>query len=824
MSGVYNADSIFTPERLQHVRMRPTAYFNSTDIEGLMHQALEIITNSIDEIALMSELAGTLQLILCIDAERQTYQLIIRDSGRGLPIEKLLDSYTKLHTSGKFDQGAYEHSGGLFGVGAKASAATAADFVAITSTNEGSAAIRVHEGVTDEVVVRINEVPAQTGVTVVYEPDPLIFPTDIPLFAVEGQKQLITVLQKYCFFHRMNIEFRVHPLALPKTVWTAKIPDVEALVAKYWTEANVVFEEATFDRHTWIRTYFNIGRPFSLKHVIQDIVATTITAPVVREVMMRYEVQFYTVKFDTVGGRFGMVNYVGIDDQKSTHFATVMDTVKIILSGFIKENALRKFFLDQYRLSLYLAVDVKFPGAAFAGTTKTGFISKQFRSIYEPSLQKQLEHPDSQKFLEAYYREIESDIESRYTAEVLGVVKVKNYDRLFEEFPNISEIYTPCWTNNRRIAELFVVEGRSAGSSISFGRNPETQALFKLSGKPFNGITSEDKIRQSAIAIRNHDVYKMLMAVTGINPSKFDLNSLNFGWINILTDADSHGYHITAIVVTNIYALCPDIIASGMIRVVLPPLYSLVYNKKSDSSKIYFRDEKALRDWKIENVYLKHFALGERLINEPTSTRNLTSKESHQFLNHILDISEAIINLSNELLVDADVVERLTYITEMLDPSLKFIDVERIKQVIPDIDSASYIPNGNILIMSIGDIDHVIPLENVWKRLIATVLPLLNQINWRQKQIYITTKTNDDYKDAPISVMKLNSMMTQLDKQFITERYKGLGSMEPSDMERVCLDPDRRNSFTISSVGDVKRIFDLLGSDSGPRKDLIRRK
>jgi DNA gyrase subunit B len=540
MSGVYNADSIFTPERLQHVRMRPTAYFNSTDIEGLMHQALEIITNSIDEIALMPELAGILQLILCVDAERQTYQLIIKDSGRGLPITKLLDAFTKLHTSGKFDQGAYEHSGGLFGVGAKASAATATDFVAVTHTSEGSAAIRVHEGNTNEVLELIEEVPTQTGVTVVYEPDPIIFPTDIPLFAVEGQRQLITILQKYCFFHRMNIEFRVHPLALPKTIWTAKIPEVEAVVAKYWAEANVVFNEATFDRQAWIRSYFNITRPFALQHSIRDTVATTITAPTIREVMMRYEVKFYTTKFDTLGGRFGMVNNVGIDDQKSTHFAAVMDAVKILLSGFIKDNALRKFFLDQYRLSLYLAVDVKFPGAAFAGTTKTGFISKQFRSIYEPSLQKQLAHPDSQKFLEAYYRDIEVDIESRYTSEILGVVKVKNYDRLFEEFADITQSYTPCSTTNRRMAELFLVEGKSAGSSVASGRNPETQALFTLRGKPFNGITSENKVRQSAIAIRNdEEVYSKLIAVTGINPAKFDLNSLNFGKINILTDADN---------------------------------------------------------------------------------------------------------------------------------------------------------------------------------------------------------------------------------------------------------------------------------------------
>jgi DNA gyrase/topoisomerase IV subunit B len=534
----YTEASIWTPERLMHIRLQTTMYFNSTGIEGLLHQALELITNAIDEIALMAELLGTVSVMLCIDAERGTYQLVVKDTGRGLPIGKLLDSYTKLLTSGKFDQGAYEHSGGLFGVGAKASAATARDLVAITHRPDGSAAIRVHEGTTDEVVELITAIPQQTGVTVAYEPDPIIFPTDIPLFAEEGQAQLILILQKYCFFHRLNIEFRVHPLGLPSSIWKNKIPKVEAIIEKYWLSAKIVFSEATFDRAPWIRSYFGIQRPFSLQHTIHDIVPFMHLKPTPREVMMRYEVRFYVVKFDTVGGRFGMVNNVGIDDTKSTHFATIIDALKIALSHYIKDAPVRKFFLDQYRLSIYIAVDIKFPGAAFSGTTKVGFVSKPFRAIYEPSILQQLTSPESVVFISNLYQDIAVDIENKYTIEVLGVTKVKNYNRLFEEFKGLSNQYLPCSTTNRLSAELFLVEGNSAGGGGE-GRNSKTQALFMLRGKPFNGISDINAMRESAIVIRQNDIYKKILAITGINPAKFDPSSHNFGKILLLTDADN---------------------------------------------------------------------------------------------------------------------------------------------------------------------------------------------------------------------------------------------------------------------------------------------
>ena len=825
MSGVYTENSIFTPERLDMVRMRTTAFFNSTGIEGLLHQAIEIICNAIDEIALMPLLSGSLCILLCVDGKHNTYQMVVKDSGRGLPIGKLLDSYTKLNTSGKFDTNAYEHSGGLFGNGAKASAGTSRHFRGITHRPEGSASIYVHEGKTDEVVEQDLTPSATTGVTVIYEPDPICFPLDIPLFSEEGQVQLLTIVQKYCFFRRLNIEFRVYPLGLPATVWTCPLQQAEALVDQYFQSANVAFTEADFDRKSWIRTYFGVHRPFSLQHTLRDAYLATVPATAkapAHDVRVSYEVQIYTVKFETVGGRFGMMNNNAIDDAKSTHFLTVMDLLKLSLSQHIKDAAQRKFFLEQYRLSVFLAVDVKFPGAEPSGLTKHAFLSRAFRNIYEPSLQRQLATPEGTAFVEAYYKEIAADIETKYMTEMTSSAPVKNFSRLFELLPDLSKRYKPCGTTNRRLAELFLVEGDSAGSSVNQGRTAEFQGTYLLGGKPMNALKSSSKPKDWAIAIRNNDVYKEILAITGINPARFDPNTLNYGIMNIMTDADVHGYHIAALLTGNFYALCPDIITSGMLHVVTPPLYSLSYTNRKNVPNIYFRDEPELRRWMITQVYMKALDVGKRLKDQHTKTEYLRSEEYIQFLNNVIEIGDAITNVAAELVLDPTIVERLTHVTEAIDPTRNEIDLEQLK-TIPNVDRVSYEPNGNILILAVGRDDYIIPLQNVWKRLIDVVIPLINRIQWRNRQIYITTKNTSEFKDYPVSIMKLYSILQSLNKQFTTNRYKGLGSMKPADMKRCCMDPELRTSHQITSVGDVDRIFALLGSNSGPRKQLISR-
>lgn len=819
----YNEDSIFTPSGLDYVRLRPTAFFNSTGIEGLVHSALEIITNAIDELALMQNGAGRLLILLCIDAENGTYQLVIKDNGRGLPLGKLLDSYTKMDTSGKFNTNAYETSGGLYGKGAKATAGTSRHFRPISHRPEGSASIYVNEGKCAGVVEQIDNPSGQTGVTVIYEPDPIVFPTDIGLFGEEGKAQLLTILRKYCFFQKLNVELRVYPLGLPADVWSMPIPDVESLVAQLAQAGHLEFSEAGFDRTNWIRDYWGVTRPFALQHRIADTVEAELTGPKARSVRMRYEARLYAVKFDALGGRFGMVNNVPIDDVKSTHFIVVTDALKVAIAGQIKDAQVRKFFIDQYRVPLFLAVDVKYPGAEFSGTTKHAFISREFRGIYEPSVRAQLAAPEGMVFVAALYQELAADIETKYNIAMTGAAPVKNRNRLFEEFPGLRGRFDDCTETDRRKTELFLVEGRSAGGSD--GRDRATQGIFDLKGKPYNGVSAQDKVRQSAMDLMKRDIWKEIVAITGLERGKFNREALHFGRaLNIMTDADDHGAHIASIVAGNLYVINPEALASGWVQISLPPLYSLEQKnaRKGKSEKVYFRDENQLQVWMAQMVYMDHYDIGVRFKHHDHATYRLRDKQCVDFLRIILAIGEAITNIAHELVLGEHplVVERLTRVTAYLEPGR--IDVARIKDILK-IDDVSYNPDSHTLVLTIGRNDHIIPLQNVRERLIEVVLPVLNRIQWRTTQIYITTRKTAECKERAVSIMELYAHLKRLDDQFKIERYKGLGSMPPQDKGRTCFDPEKRNVIRITSVGDVSRIFDLLGDDSAPRKRLLAR-
>jgi DNA gyrase/topoisomerase IV subunit B len=294
--------------------------------------------------------------------------------------------------------------------------------------------------------------------------------------------------------------------------------------------------------------------------------------------------------------------------------------------------------------------------------------------------------------------------------------------------------------------------------------------------------------------------------------------------VRTVLNTTDHGYHIAALLVGNLYALNPDIITSGYVSVVVPPLYSLEFTgRKQRPPNIYFRNEDALQCWMAEHVYMNALDIGVRFKGHTDKTYRFKTDDGIKFIRLVMAIGKAIDNIAEELVLSPTVVERLTHATNYLDPRHGPLDVGRIRDIL-QADRVAYEPNGQILIMTIGRDDHIIPLQNVRDRLIQVVLPVMNRIQWRTTQTYITTKHTSDVRDSPISLTELCGVLQKLDGQFHIERYKGLGGMKPEDTGRTCTDPAHRNTFRITSVGDVDCIFKLLGkNNSAHRKRLIQR-
>ncbi|CAK9254155.1 unnamed protein product [Sphagnum jensenii] len=810
----YNEASIYSPERLQIIRHRPTQFIHSTGIEGLIQLALEIITNAIDEIALMGGF-GYAKILICIDAERSTYQLVVIDNGRGVPIGKLRDLFTKPNTSGKADTSAYEFSGGLFGVGAKATAGLSWLFRVLTQRTDQRASLYIHEGVDEPVI--IEDRTGETGTIIIHEPDPTIL-TEIEKFETEGVVQLLNLLTKYTFFSGLSLSAHIHPLGLDPSIWTGSMDDAYAVIQRYLDASRCVFDSKSLDRVKWIRQYWNIYRPFALQHTLVDTYPDQDKNGAA--INVHYDIRLYYVKTDQTGGRFGMINNVPIDEPKSTHLITVMDVIKKMIAPFIKDDKIRAFFLDQYRVPIYMAVDVKYPGYEPAGTTKHAFYSKLMRKAYEESLTDRCLSPESRSFFEALHEELASDIESKYTAAATGLTAAKNTNRMFLQL-NFNEKFGDCLTSDRSKAELFLVEGDSGGGGE---RDREFQGMYDLRGKPLNAVSSIDNIRGSAEKIMRDPIYRDIFMIMGINPAKFNLDTLNFGKCFILNDADPHGDHIAAILLGNFYVVCPAMIEAGIIHVVRPPLYGLKYKrgKSQHLPTVYMRDRETLQTWMAEHVYMKTLSFGIRFKNLSMKTHLLTGSNCTNFLRLILNAGEEIENIASELVVPPSVVEELSYATAYLDLTYGALDVERIR-ALTSFDRVEYKPLENLLIVTKGRDDHVVPLHNVNLRLIQAITPRLHRLRWRAIQIYITSKNSEHFKDHPVSITELYALLKRHDKEFDIERYKGLASMEPEAKTKTCMDPRYRQSFQITSIGDIRTVINLLGDDTEHRKEMLRR-
>lgn len=526
----YTEDNIRSLEGLEVVRKRPTQFLPDAEAGGLTHSAKEVIDNSIDELSqiLGSNLvSGLLRITLCRDIPRGTFQLIVRDNGRGIPIGSLVKVLTKMSTSGKFDTSAYKTSAGLFGLGAKVVAGTSLLFRCLTYRPDGVGSLLVKSGQhpADPTVTKTTD---HTGVAIVYEPDPLIF-TGLPEYAELGYLSLLDLLKKYVFFTPYPIEFRILDRPISENVWESTNAAATKIIWDTEEAAYPIWTAATHDREEWIRHYWHLTRPFAWKHSFHK------TTPIV-DTLQDYHIQLSFVKFEQKGGMFGMVNNVPIDNPTSNHLSVVVEQLTKCLASRISDKTVQKYFLESYRIPIFIAADVKYEGAEFSGTTKNGFSAAAFREVYRPEIAAQLTSPTGVQALNDLYLLLKENIETSYMQSLSSMGKTKaNMNRLFLDL-NYPKDFDDCNTKNRALAELFLVEGKSAGGAI--GQDTETQATFRLRGKPKNVITRASDHREMLRDILKFPLYQDIFKILGYDPLKPNMNNLNFGSCLILADGD----------------------------------------------------------------------------------------------------------------------------------------------------------------------------------------------------------------------------------------------------------------------------------------------
>ena len=558
MAQSYTAKDIKVLEGLEPVRKRPGMYIGSTDERGIQELLKEIIDNSVDE-----AIVGYAHNVY-ITLDGQGYATI-SDDGRGIPTEMhpsgvsaLELAMTKLHAGGKFEETAYQASGGLHGVGASAVNALSAHFRVIVKRsgkyftqeyNIGNPKYKVKEIKEEEVKKLLN--PAhlhllsdEAGTYTTFTPDPTIF-------------------KKTIEFTYSKIKNRIRERAY--------------LVPKLYMHLN---DERTGEVANF---YFESGIKSLVEHLnthkkgLHDVVYI---AGVHKEndLTIHAEVAFqYTDSFSENIMTFANVIHTYDGGTHLTGFRSAL--IKVIKDYVTKKNGNSKIELtgEDLKEGLTAVVFIKMPSSdiQFESQTKAKLNNPEAQSAVYAIVKDKLE-----AYLEEHPSEAKRMLEKAELAARARMAARAARDAVVRkgalEGSTLPGKLADCQERDPAKCEIYIVEGDSAGGSAKQGRDRHFQAIFPLRGKILNTERSRlDKI------IAFEELKNLIIALgTGVGET-FNPERLRYHRIILMNDADVDGEHITTLALTFFYRHLPEIVTQGYLYIAMPPLYRVEVNKKA---------------------------------------------------------------------------------------------------------------------------------------------------------------------------------------------------------------------------------------------------
>jgi len=541
----YTSKQIQVLEGLDPVRKRPGMYIGSTDINGLHHLALEIVNNSIDE-ALMGACD---RIEVTIDKDNA---VTVTDNGRGIPVDihpqykvsALELVMTKLHAGGKFGEGGYKVSGGLHGVGSSVVNALSS-WMKVEVRREGKIYVQEYErGKPKYKVKEAGKVKEEeTGTTVTFLPDTQVFGKGIS----SSFEFLADRLRQFAYLTK-GVYFRL-------------------LDERVGEEANYYFEGG-------IRSFaesINLNKkplhiPFYM-HEHRDEIDV--------EVSIQYNEGYNEVVLCFTNNIYNPGGGTHLTGFRAGLTRTLNDFGRA--KGLIKEGG-EPLSGEDVREGLTAVISVKLDikNLQFEGQTKDKLGNAEVRPVVESLLREKLyefleENPkEAQKIIGKGTLAAEARLAARAARET--VLRKGLLDGM-----GLPGKLADCQTEDPGLAELFLVEGDSAGGSAKMARDRKFQAILPLWGKGLNVEKSRlDKI------LENQGTRDLIMAIGMGIGEEFDMTKLRYGKVIIMSDADVDGSHITTLRLTLFFRYMHPLVENGHIYLAQPPLFKVTRGKQAE--------------------------------------------------------------------------------------------------------------------------------------------------------------------------------------------------------------------------------------------------
>lgn len=573
----YSARSIQVLEGLEAVRRRPSMYIGNVSETGLHHLVWEIVDNSVDE-----AMAGYCTRIVVIlgQTEGGLESVSVQDNGRGIPTEKHPDYdisslelvTTRLHSGGKFDQGAYKVSGGLHGVGiAVVNALTS--WMQVKVKRDGL--ILMQEYVRGETIshglLEVNEDwEEETGTRISFIPDPDIFET------THFNTQPIRIRLRELAFLNKGLEIILmdnRRSSRDKESIVTPEPGQDESVTD--SSSEIPQDEWLFYYDGGIKAYVEQLAPQKLHEDIPYFDETIDTTQV--EIALAYDrserdlIYTFTNNINTRHGgthlsgfKAGLTRAINAYVQKNEHL--VRNTR---LKKELKDK--RSIFTgNDVREGLVAVVSVKVINPQFEGQTKSKLGNSEVKGVvergaYENILRFLDEHPSDGRIIIQKCEEAATlRMKYRQLREAIKKTQGKGSGKLID-----------CSISDPVKRELFLVEGDSAGGSAIEGRFSEFQAILPLRGK----IINVEKARLEK-AMKNKEILEIIRAIGAGYKENFQIENARYHKVVLLMDADVDGHHIVCLLLTFFFRYMPELIDEGYLYIAQPPLFRIKKGNK----------------------------------------------------------------------------------------------------------------------------------------------------------------------------------------------------------------------------------------------------
>jgi DNA gyrase subunit B len=780
----YGAKDITVLEGLDPVRKRPGMYIGSTGPRGLHHLVFEVVDNAVDE-----ALAGHCNAIeVRIHPDNS---VTVSDNGRGIPVEVMPDQgrpavevvLTKLHAGGKFGGEGYKVSGGLHGVGVSVVNALS-EFLRVEVKRDGQVwRQEFHRG---EPVADLEAVgkTKETGTTITFMPDLDVFEE------IEFDEKILTQRLREMAFLTKGLRL-------------------------CFVDERAEGEESEFYYEGGIRdfvAYSNQAKDPVHKHIVYfESESEDPQAQV--EIAMQWNASY-------VESIFSFANNINTHEGGS-HLSGFRSALTGTLNryakqaGLLKDKEEDKLEGEDVREGLAAVLSIKLREPQFEGQTKTKLGNPWVEGLVRTAVNEQLaryleENPTDARQI------ISKAVAARNARQAARKARELTRRKSALESSSLPGKLADCRIRDPEAAELYLVEGQSAGGTAVEARDQTYQAILPLRGKVIN--SEKNRINK---VLSNAEIQAIITAIgTGIG-DEFDVSKLRYHRVIVMTDADVDGAHIRTLILTFLYRQMPELVDRGHIYIAVPPLYRVKLGGREQYVEKESQFEELLVRERVKNIEVQARAGAAVKFTEAKWSRFTKSlmafngwlakvnsefpaagsfAVAHRFVELVLPTAEKARTVLPELATNG-------YEFEAVKSTKK--KTLRIKVIEKATSAASHIEVPDDLFAA----PSYESLRGAYEKVAEVVgLPPFTLTLGKKS---VRAETFEQLRERALELAKEGMQVT---------RFKGLGEMDASELRETTMDPANRMLIRVevedASVAD--RVFSMLmGDQVEPRREFI---